>query len=31
MIYADAYERITGEAPKLEVGPVGERIGKALA
>ncbi len=30
MTYADAYERITGETPRLEVGPVEERIRKAL-
>jgi phosphoribosylaminoimidazole-succinocarboxamide synthase len=30
MIYAEAYERITGETPKLEVGPVEARVAKAL-
>jgi len=30
MIYAEAYERITGETPRLEVGPIEERIAKAL-
>jgi phosphoribosylaminoimidazole-succinocarboxamide synthase len=30
MTYADAYERITGETPRVEVGDVEERIGKAL-
>jgi len=30
MTYIEAYERITGETPRLEVGNVEERIGKAL-
>lgn len=29
-IYADTYERLTGEVPQLTVGPVGERLERAL-